>query len=154
MSIVHCYPPLALSSSLGSRPHSPSSTLPRPPLLASLLPVTALTAWLLVRAEAFCGSVTNLPGKTETICSDRCLRGDAGVTKRVYPSASARPALAAPPSPAPDSPLPLGLNLHPHLQLNGDLQSLPGSPVSAYIWNIRWLTPQSVTCCSSTEFSS
>lgn len=80
--IVHCYPLLALYSSLSALLHtrpSPSSTLPRPLLLPLLLPVTALTVWLHVKAGAFCGSVTNLPGKTETICSGLGLRGDEGV---------------------------------------------------------------------------
>lgn len=58
---------------------------PSPPLSSTLLglplssPVTALTVWLHVKAGAFCGSVTNLPGKTETICSGSGLRGDEGV---------------------------------------------------------------------------
>lgn len=68
---------------LGSPPHSgppsPSSALRCSLLLPLLLPVTALTVWLHVKAGAFCGSVTNLPGKTETICSGLGLRGDEGV---------------------------------------------------------------------------
>lgn len=80
--IVHCYPLLALYSSLSAPLHtwpSPSSALLCSLLLPLLLPVTALTVWLHVKAGAFCGSVTNLPGKTETICSGLGLRGDEGV---------------------------------------------------------------------------
>lgn len=62
-----------LSSTLGPPPPRPSA------VLLLLLPVTALTVWLHVKAGAFCGSVTNLPGKTETICSGLGLRGDEGV---------------------------------------------------------------------------
>lgn len=81
MLIVHCYPLLALYSSLSLSAllhiqPSPSSALPCSLLLPLLLPVTALTVWLHVKAGAFCGSVTNLPGKTETICSGLGLRGD------------------------------------------------------------------------------
>lgn len=63
---------------IASLPAHPPST---PPSLVLLLssPVTALTVWLHVKAGAFCGSVTNLPGKTETICSGSALRGDEGV---------------------------------------------------------------------------
>lgn len=81
--IVHCcYPLLALYSSFSALVHtwpSPSSAFPCSLFLPLLLPVTALTAWLHVKAGAFCGSVTNLPGKTETICSGPALRGDKGV---------------------------------------------------------------------------
>lgn len=85
--IVHCYPPLALSSL--SVP-TLLSALPPPgrlaPVLSSsslLLPATALTVWLRVKAGAFCGSVTNLPGKTETICSGLDLRENQGVNTSV-----------------------------------------------------------------------
>lgn len=67
------------SPPLSSAPRPPSSALPCSLLLPLLLPVTALTVWLHVKAGAFCGSVTNLPGKTETICSGLGLRGDEGV---------------------------------------------------------------------------
>lgn len=44
------------------------------------------TAWLHVKANgAFCGSVANLPGKTQTICSERGLSGDDGVNTGVKP---------------------------------------------------------------------
>lgn len=69
----YCYLVLAFFLLLLSQlPPSP----PFPPLSS---PVTALTVWLHVKAGAFCGSVTNLPGKTETICSGSGLRGDEGV---------------------------------------------------------------------------
>lgn len=69
---------LSLAALLHTGP-SPSSALPCSLLLPLRLPVTALTVWLHVKAGAFCGSVTNLPGKTETICSGLGLRGDEGV---------------------------------------------------------------------------
>lgn len=63
MSIVHCYPRLARSGSVSALLHtrpSPSSTLPSSLLLPLLLPVTALTVWLHVKAGAFCGSLSQI----------------------------------------------------------------------------------------------
>ena len=63
-----------LLSSLSALPPSP---LPPPLLHSSILSsFPCLTVWLYVKAGAFCGSVTNLPGKTETICSGLGRRGD------------------------------------------------------------------------------
>lgn len=50
------------------------------------LPVAVLTVWLPVKVGAFCGFLTNLPGKTETICSSLGLRADEYVNMQVKPS--------------------------------------------------------------------
>lgn len=75
--IVHCYqaPPRLFILALPPPPSSPrpSSRQQRPE-----------TAWLPVKANwAFCGSAANLPGKTQTICSERGLGRDEGVNTGV-----------------------------------------------------------------------
>lgn len=80
--VILCWLFIPPSLSLGFPPRLALpllSSLPCVLLLPLLLPVTALTVWLHVKAGAFCGSVTNLPGKTETICSGLGWRGDEGV---------------------------------------------------------------------------
>lgn len=85
--VIMCWLFIPLAVLFRARP-SPSSALPCSLVFPLFLPVTALTVWLQVRAGAFCGSVTNLPGKTETICSGLGLRGDESVNTQVQPSAS------------------------------------------------------------------